>query len=701
MQTSAYEIYKNQIGVRISFLISDNEKRQPNSLNLLTYNALAQRCKRIRGLRLREGKGSGNESLLSYNNMPHEWQQQCTDYFGNPGKAQAAKFEFTNIFQYDYKANTFYSTYLLEGGNHLSKDLIERFTLNASVLNTVLNIYSIRKAYVKALGGVLSKFWEYVGDEVEAFKAVQSHTLKTAALRKLVAKYKKEGYACLVSGKLGNTNKVKVKTEESKALVEELVAFHNNLDNAAIAKLYNIAAARLTWPTITSGTVAKIRKEADLYTYAGRRGESNFRNTRLMQHKRQGPNCPLVYLTVDGWDAELFYQSTEIDKNGYSRTTYHNRLTVVVVLDPYLKYPLGYAIGTHETTDLIKAALRNAADHTAELFGARYRSHQIQSDHYGKSKLVPAYEGMAKHFTPARVKNAKAKVIEREFKTYNKYCQLHYANWSGFGVTANKENQVNGDMLNKLRHSFPDLAGCAKQIESLIESQRAEKREDYVKRWHEMASEDHLLLTDEDYLFLFGQHSCYTNRLNGNGICPTIQGVERAYDSFDIRLRENRHQDWLIKYDPTNLDKVLAVNATSRNGRLVEEIGTIRIMLEAKYIQPMALYDRKEGDGEALARVDNFNREIEQAVIARRSHNRQLVEEILHKTPAIDQTLAKILITDSRGQHKDNRSAARLAKPQIIEIKEVIKKQPKPVRSNSDREEYISKKINVNEFLSL
>lgn len=634
--------------------------------------------------------------------MPSDWQKKCISTFDNPQKVEAARNQFGNYFHYDFKANSFYATKQLSDGNHLSKELIETYTLNASVLNAVISLHSRRKSYVKALGGILTSFWDQIAVDVEAFRSEQPHTLKTASLRKLVAKYKKDGYECLISGKLGNANTAKVKTEDHLAFIEELIAAHRNLDNEAIARLYNIAAKRIGWKQISASIVARHKKESDLYTYAGRRGETNFRNSRLMQNKRSAPNVPLVYLTVDGWDVELFYQRTETDRDGYSRTTYHNRLTVVVVLDPFLKYPVGYAIGSHETPELIKEAFRNATEHTVELFGARYRSHQLQSDHYGRGKLIPMYEGLTTHYTPARVKNSKSKVIENEFRQYNRKAQLYYPNWSGHGVTGDKENQPNGDMLNSLRHSFPDESGCLKQIQFIIEEIRSEVRSEYVQRWHEMPEEDHLILTDEDYLFLFGEHSGYTNKLYGHGICPTIGGIERAYDSFDIRLRENRHQDWLIKYDPNNLDKVLAVNAKSRNGRLLEEIGTIRIMLEAKHIQPMALYDRKDGDSAALAKVAAFNKEVEGAVIDRRRKNRQIVDEILQQNTALDGTLTKIILTDSRGQHKNNKNAGRQLKaPRIIEIKQVISNQPEPVPYTSDREAYIAQKVNVNEFLNL
>ena len=45
-------------------------------------------------------------------------------------------------------------------------------------------------------------------------------------------------------------------------------------------------------------------------------------------------------------------------------------------------------------------------------------------------------------------------------------------------------------------------------------------------------------------------------------------------------------------FDPADKTKVMAANGD----------GSLRFLLEEKYIQPMALRDRKEGDAEELAR---------------------------------------------------------------------------------------------------
>src|SRR5690606_8235724 len=118
------------------------------------------------------------------------------------------------------------------------------------------------------------------------------------------------------------------------------------------------------------------------------------------------------------------------DKNSYS-----NRLVIVVVLDAVNKYPVGYAIGDRENSNLIQEANRNAIMHMKELFGNSYRPWQLQSDRYALKKLTPFYQAVAHLHTPAAVGNAKSKIIEPYFKYLNKECQKYFPhNWSGFNI---------------------------------------------------------------------------------------------------------------------------------------------------------------------------------------------------------------------------------------------------------------------------
>lgn len=374
-----------------------------------------------------------------------------------------------------------------------------------------------------------------------------------------------------------------------------------------------------------------------------------------MTVKRSAPSAPLYLWTLDGWESELMYQAVVESKSGGTKTVYHKRLYVEVVLDACTKYPIGYAIGDSESPDLVRAALRDAVNHTISLFGSRFKPAQLQMDHAGFKTLLPLYEKVAKYVTPAAVRNAKAKVIEPWFRLFNdRYCHLQ-TNWSGYGATARKENQPNKDYINKFRHDFPDRQGNIEQLTRFLEAERARLRSEFLEKWESMPAENRFPMTDEQYLLAFGVRSERTYLLRPTGITLTIGGRKRDYDSFDHEFRRHSSTRWTVVYDPDFSAAALAVS----------EDGSLRFALEEKYVQPMALIERKEGDAEALHRVWDFNKAEEQRVASLYAGSPDPLRVEGRTEPKTElsrdvDTLRKLLVVDSEGQHKSVLAEARL-----------------------------------------
>lgn len=666
-EVTPYEYHQGKLGVKISFLISDERgqrQKHPQSLSLITYNALYKRMnsKTCTEKDLRRAS-LGFEALVEFDSLCAQWRETLALRFPKP-KERARMGFFAEHYQLDRQAFDFFCAHRFGENNErkLPPEVIETYTQNASVLNAVIYCKTNRKAYARALGGVQLNIWESLSRDVNAFNQVP-HDLPTTpdSLRYKVNKYVKEGYPSIISKKYGSRNGAKVKQDEQFILIEELLKKHQNLNNEQITDHYNMVAKLVGWDTITSGTVANYRKELGLYVYAGSRGMVEFEHNKAMQVKRSRPSLPMLYWTLDGWDAELLYQAETTNKNGHKVTTYHNRLTMVLVLDPFNDYPVGYAIGQAENPALIREALANAVNHTKELFGERYKPLQLQADNYQKKHLKDTYTAMAKHFTPARVKNSKAKVIEGFFNRFNKkYFQKEMAvNWSGHNVNAKKENQPNGEYLNKIRQQFPDEYGARQQIIQAIERERKEKIQAYMEHWAQLPENDRLPFATDEFLRHFGQTTGYTNRLRGQGITTTINGAEYYFDSFDPNFRKYAYMDWCLYFDLSDMSEVLAVNAESQNGRLLRVTDTVSFVLERKHTQPMALYDRQGQDGQALQRVFNYNKKLQQQILERNERNHQVLQELYTHNPQLE-TLQKMLIIDSQGQHKDQKSTARL-----------------------------------------
>ncbi len=690
-----YKFYDGKLGFKVNHLTTD--RCHEDSLKLISYRSIYNRMKSKTQCEKELRRASlGNPALVLFSSLSREWKDSITVKWGEPEK-EATKSWFAQHYVADRKAFDFFVAHRYGDNNEKKLDLklVEQYTYNASVLNTVLKVKEARKSQLKARRVVGVDIWQSLSNDVNAFREVE-HNLPTTkgGLRRKVGAFQKNSYASLISGRLTNSNATKIGKKEQMAVLDELIAHPNNLSNELIKDAYNSMAKTMGWKTITAGTVANRKEKKELISHAGRKGIKSLQNTKLMQVKRSKPSTPMLYWTVDGWDAELYYQDTKVDKKGHSVTTYTNRLTIVVVLDAHNNYPVGYAIGTHETPQLIQQAFQNSMNHIKELFGDYYRPYQLQTDNYAKKALTPLYNMMTDHFTPAQVGNAKSKIIEPYFNRLNKkYCQL-LNNWSGFGVASGSKRQPNVEVLNNKKKDFPDMQGCIAQLENIMATERSINYEAYSTKWLSTKEEHKTIMNAESYLLSFGSNTGHTYKLRGEGLGVTINGEKVWFDSFDVNFRLQAHQEWIVQYDENNLDNALAMSVD----------GSERFMLEQKYIQPMAIADQTEEDIVELKRIKDKNKTIIATIIEERTESAQLANPFLER-PQLEGTLAKHLLTDSLGQHKNNKSAERLeANKQATKIlvKEEKKETKRKAKTFADeRLEYLENKVNTNEYFSL
>lgn len=603
----------------------------------------------------------GVEASFFYDSFPLRYREQIKAVYPNIEDMAKKDRSFLGRVKEDQAARQYYSSYIVSEGRHLPQDKQNEYVANASILNAFKELMDEMINIRKGKKIKKADFWTKASCILPELATVWPHSLPEypTRLRDRFKLYIQEGYESLIHKGFCNKSAALVVSEEQQSLLMILLGDRRNLDNEQVRGLYNTMAKKMDWPEISTSTVANWREKLELSTFAGRRGENAFNNVKAMQHRRSRPSSAMLMWSADGWDVELLYQKTTTDKKGHSVTTYSNRLNVVVVLDVCCDYPVGYAIGDYENPNLIREALKNAVNHTKTLFGERLRACQFQSDRYAIKALMSTYQAIGEKVVPAQVKNAKAKPVERFFLSINKrYCQL-MPNWSGFGVTSRKESQPNIDQLNKMRSMFPDEQGCREQIVRIMEMERARKRDAYMKLYDNLTDEHRLVMSTEDYLLEFGETTGYTNALQGNGLQPKIEGQRYVYDCFDLNFRKLSHIKWSVRYDKEDMSQALAVS----------ESGEYRFMLEEKYVQPMALADRKDGDALQLARVNAFNKAAKETIADQLCEAQERVLDLFNENPQIDETLSKLILVDSQGQHKNQRNRLRAA--QVEEVEEV------------------------------
>lgn len=115
----------------------------------------------------------------------------------------------------------------------------------------------------------------------------------------------------------------------------------------------------------------------------------------------------------------------------------------------------------------------------------------------------------------------------------------------------------------------------------------------------------------------------------------------------------------------------------------------------------MALYDRQENDAQELQKVRNFNKDLKNRVLETQAEDAKIISQMFVQNPELDNTLAKMVIVDSRGQHKDQRNSKRLESAQKLLAKQDKKEEQKQQKNwEQEQDEYYANKINLDKYLT-
>lgn len=602
--------------------------------------------------------------LIHYEDLRQDYKDKIKARFGNPYDMVAREPILVRV-QNRPEAHNFFLGYKFDGEKKLDISVVDKYTRADAWLNFI-NQMGAKEIKQLFPGLKVPDFYSHVTHLIEIEKA-NGKDKEYKGIKKLpgdfpgtyqrlktkAENYRNGTFEDLISKQYSNKNSTKLGLneggfdpelyEKQMAVIRAVAAKHNNFDAGQVKIFADVIFKKNGWETISKSRINQILKKNMVILKPGRRGKRSFNSEIAMQIKRTAPKFPTYYWTLDGWTVELLYQ-----ENG----TYNNRLVVVVVLDPAGKYPVGYAIGERENADLIKAAMRNAIEHINSIFGrpeaGYYAPWQIQSDNYAIKQLTPFHQAAGHLFTPAAVGNAKAKVIEPYFMYLNKrYCQTQ-PNWSGFNVTASKDNQVNNEFLNMIKKTFPDKEGVMWQIHQMIQWEREQKGAEYLSKWHEMSEKDRHILTEENRLMVFGQPIGLPNQITGQGLVKQIDRVKYTYDCFEPLFRQNMHLKWQLIADQEDMTKVLAVSPDNK----------LRFVLNSTMEIPMDARSMLPEHHEHLSKVKAYNKETIKLITDTYAADAATVAEVISSTPlAIDQKNEadlKLMFTDNRGQQKEH-----------------------------------------------
>lgn len=608
------------------------------------------------------------KTLIQYEKLRYKYQESIIKRFGDP----YTYYHNQIIKQYlrtDIKALDYFMTYRKDGIT-LKPEKQKEYVTCANWLNLLVELDNNWNKCKKVL--CMDKKPELYDAITRIFEAdVVKLPKEYVPLKRKIARYKELGYEVIVTKKIGNTNGKKVKDELNSALLIEMLAHGAQFDDVFVCEKYNNAARIAGFKEITARTVGTYRHENAAIIDAYRKGNKAWYDTAGKVIHQERPAAPLLLINSDDNDLDLYFQEertvsrnkkikgTELtEKKDVKEINYYHRPVLYVVIDAYNDYPLGYAIGTNQTNELVYQAYLNAANHVFELTGDHYLWNQIKTDHWNLKTLEAFYSSQAT-FTPAKAKNARGKVIEQSFGQiwHSKLKELYPQNYKGHNIDA--DFKLNADWIDANKKNFPVKEQAPAHIAAFIEELRQIKgrngktrQEQWVDAFEAMKPAKKRLIAPEQHYMLFGvdhKHpktgALLPNTITNNGLLVTFNGRKIFYEVPADLYMETLGLTVNVKYDPTNLHSVLAVSQDKKkrfvcnvyqnvpmaiadyvpgtrsdlNSRLLEKKSHVDFYVNAKE-ERQSILKRAQLDAESLLQAGVHTKEVMYAAA------RQLVE---------------------------------------------------------------------------
>lgn len=221
------EYHENRLCISARELVDGGIVSQSNYQNWVNR-------KRIDVVR-RGGGASGHYALVAVESLPRDYRAKVQTLYPD-GDLTHLKGWVCSNYETDQAAVAFFHS-REQAGLDLPPEKIKEYVVNASVLNCCIRLYERAATAQKLFGGKYN--WEQMAKAIEALREEYGHTLPASTLRfrKKVNEYKREGYACLISGKFGNQSARRV-TQKVERLVLSIAVQENQPYNKSVWEQY-------------------------------------------------------------------------------------------------------------------------------------------------------------------------------------------------------------------------------------------------------------------------------------------------------------------------------------------------------------------------------------------------------------------------------------------------------------------------------
>ena len=512
----------------------------------------------------RQGKGEGNYALYVYASLPEKYKKMFKEKYGDP-EEQLKKQEVQDWVREDEEARAFYEAfeYDLNGvQTRLSQKLIDEYTANASVLKLLWERMNELKQMTHALGGGRrGDLWDIVFAQSEKLREMTGHTLpkNLARLKEKMSKYRKEGYRSVISGKIGNSNTLKLTADAQRRLIALKRSHTPVYTDRQIFETFNAESEKRGWKALKSLRSLKQwleRADVEPLWHDAVYGEQSSHQRFDRRHKTELPTMRDALWYGDGTKINLYYR----DEDGKVRTT-----CVYEVIDAATEVLLGFCISDTEDYEAQYMAYRMAIQVSG------HKPYEIVHDNQGGHKKLQNQQFFDKlchvHRTTAPY-NGASKTIESVFGRFQQ--QILHKDWrfTGQNVTARKASskpnlefiEANKDQLYTLEEL---KAAYVKARTEWNEAAHPATGISRITMYEESENSETPVVTPSDMVDMFWITCEKMSTFTSSGIEITVKGKKRVYEVMsspgvpDIEWRrKHTYQRFVVKYDPYDFQSI-------------------------------------------------------------------------------------------------------------------------------------------------
>ncbi|WP_305149941.1 kinase [uncultured Muribaculum sp.] len=554
------EYYNNKMCVTFDELVSNDGGEA-----VISRASLSKMLYRNPNLRVSRGGGLDRYARIDYYALRECYRRRYEAKYGDPEeKMKLMRLQEELKVKMDDTARKWYEEYrYTKDGDEksLTDKLIKEYTINASVLNRLSEIMTQRAACRASRGGSTTNMWATVVDTYERMRDAYGHTLPGSMerLRAKMADYKRDGYAALVSKKIGNSNTTIINEEAGRLLIALKRSAIPVYNDSQIFEEYNRRAEAKGWKKLRSvRSVVEYFKRPDIEPlwYDAVHGE-------LEAHKRYSRKNMTMMPTMrdslwygDGTKLNLYYKDYVKGKGWVVKTT-----SVYEVIDAYSEVLLGYHISDNEDYE----AQYNAYRMAVQVSG--HKPYELVHDNQGGHKKIgPFLDRIPSHVhRPTAPYSGQSKTIENLFGRFQ--AQILHKDWrfTGQNITAKKSTSrpnleridANKDKLYTLEELKEAYSKARREWNEGLHHETGISR---MEMYNSSVNPDTQVVTEYDmedmFWIMHDRMSTYTDM----GIVITVDKREHRYEVQSAPgkpdrnfLENNRGRRFRVMYDPSDM----------------------------------------------------------------------------------------------------------------------------------------------------